>query len=194
MNTKNNARSQNTRSRIKAAFLELIDEGRNPEEVTVTALCQRAGIHRSSFYLHYMVPTEILSDIETETMSMMSSYLINLNPETTTEAVESMLCFIRDKDLFFRTILLTVKGEAMIGQFLTQNIIGIREAGVTEEERLSLPYLRAYLSGGSKDILRTWMGGGYREDPKYIAQLLIKFNKASILSLFHEAQKNGSDS
>ena len=185
MNTKDNARSQNTRSRIKAAFLELIDDGRCPEEVTVTALCQRAGIHRSSFYLHYTVPTEILSEIKNETMSMMGSFLINLNPETTTDAVESMLCFIRDNELFFRTILLTVEGEALVGQFLTQKIIGIHESAVTEEERFSLPYLRAYLCGGSKDILRTWMSNGCREDPQHIAHLLIAFNKAAILSLFH---------
>ena len=185
MNTKDNVRSQNTRNRIKAAFLKLVDEGKSPEEVTVTELCKRAGIHRSSFYLHYTIPTEILSEIEKETMSMMGSFLINLNPEATTEAVESMLCFIRDNDLLFRTILLTAKGEALVGQFLTQSVIGIQEPGLTEEERPSLPYLRAYLSGGSKDVLRIWMAGGYREEPPYIAQLLIEFNKAAILSLFH---------
>ena len=185
MNTKDNVRSQNTRSRIKSAFLELVDEGKSPEEVTVTALCQRAGIHRSSFYLHYSVPTEILSEIENETVSMMGSFLINLNPETSADAVESMLCFIRDNDLSFRTILLTNKGEALIGQLITQSIIGIPESEMTEEERPSLTYLRAYLSGGSKDILRTWIAGGCCESPEYIAWLLIELNRAAIFSLFH---------
>lgn len=184
MNTKDNARSQNTRSRIKDAFLELVDEGLSPEEVSVTALCRRAGIHRSSFYLHYAVPTEILSEMGKEVMSMMGTFLMNLRQESPTEGVESILCFIRDNDRLFRTILLTAKGEELIDQFLTQSVIGIRESDLEGAARPALPYLQAYLCGGSRDVLRKWMANNYRESPQYVAELLTKVNQSAIFSLF----------
>lgn len=184
MNAKDNARSQNTRSRIKSAFLELIDEGKSPEEITVTSLCQRAGIHRSSFYLHYAVPTDILAEIEKETAAMMGMFLMSLSHESPEEGVVSLLCFIRDNDRLFRTILLTAKGEKLINSFLSQGVVGIRESDLEEAARPALPYLQAYLRGGSRDVLRKWMNNDYRESPQYIAELLTKANQYAIFSLF----------
>ena len=185
MNTKDNVRSQNTKSRIKDAYLEIIDGGTRPEDVTVTSLCQRAGIHRSSFYLHYSIPTDILAEIEEELVAKMAWYFMNLQPETPADSVEPMLCFIRDNDRSFRTILLTSKGEELISQLLLKNFSGIWESNEGIAAKVQLPYLRAYINGGSRDILRKWMQSGYRESSGFIADLLTELNKSAIFSLIH---------
>ena len=185
MNTKDNLRSQNTRSRIKDAYLEIIDSGTRPEDVTVTSLCQRAGIHRSSFYLHYSVPTDILAEIEKELIANMAWYFMNLRPETPADSLEPMLCFIRDNDRSFRMILLTTKGEELIQLIISQRVGGLRESEVSPDVKKQLPYLHAYIVGGSKDILRKWMQSGYTESPSFIAGLLTELNKSAIFSLIH---------
>ena len=185
MNTKDNARSQNTKARIKDAFLEIVDEGVNPEEVTVTSICQRAHIHRSSFYLHYAVPTDILSEIEKEVLSNMAYHFLNMSQDDPQKSVEQMLCFIRDNDRSFRAILLTAKGEELTHQLLSQRVGGLRESEVGADAREKLPYLHAYIGGGSKDVLRTWMQNHYRESPRFIASLLTELNKAAIVSLLY---------
>lgn len=184
MNTKDNARSQNTKSRIKSAFLELVDEGKSPEEITVTSLCQRAGIHRSSFYLHYAVPTDILAEIDKETAAKMGMFLMSLSEERPEEGVVALLRFVQDNDCLFRTILLTAKGEKLVDSFLSQGVVGIRESDLEEAARPALSYLQAYLCGGSRDVLRKWMNNDYRESPQYIAELLTKANQYAIFSLF----------
>lgn len=49
---KADARSIRTKEAIRTALEEMIVEGRR-ENITVTALAERAGIHRKTFYLHY---------------------------------------------------------------------------------------------------------------------------------------------
>lgn len=52
MNTKNNARRRESRRRIQQALIELLDD-RPLERVSVTAICERAHINRSTFYASY---------------------------------------------------------------------------------------------------------------------------------------------
>ena len=46
------ARSRRSRAKLKEAFLELF-QTKEPEEITVVELCQKAGLNRSTFYAHY---------------------------------------------------------------------------------------------------------------------------------------------
>ena len=82
-------------------------------------------------------------------------------------------------------ILLTTKGEELIQQIISQRVGGLRESEVSPDVKKQLPYLHAYIVGGSKDILRKWMQSGYTESPIFIAGLLTELNKSAILSLIH---------
>ena len=58
MNTKDNQRARLTRMLFKNAYLELMEAG---DRINVRALCEKAQLNRSTFYLHY--PGVIVSDI-----------------------------------------------------------------------------------------------------------------------------------
>ena len=65
MNTKNNSRSQETRERLKEALLRLLAR-RDILDVTVSRLCQEAGVNRSTFYSHYDSIGELMEELERE--------------------------------------------------------------------------------------------------------------------------------
>ena len=52
MNTKNNQRHQNTIAVIEAAFVSLLNE-KELKDISVSELCEKAGINRSTFYDNY---------------------------------------------------------------------------------------------------------------------------------------------
>ena len=52
MNTKNNQRHQNTIAAIEAAFISLLNE-KELKDISVSELCEKAGINRSTFYDNY---------------------------------------------------------------------------------------------------------------------------------------------
>lgn len=62
MDRKIDRRTMYTINVIKDAFLELINET-SYSQMTVTSLCKKAEITRSTFYLHYSNLTDVLDDI-----------------------------------------------------------------------------------------------------------------------------------
>ena len=65
MNTKNNSRSRKTRERLKEALLRLLAR-RDILDVTVSRLCQEAGVNRSTFYSHYDSIGDLMEELEQE--------------------------------------------------------------------------------------------------------------------------------
>ena len=65
MNTKNNSRSRETRERLKEALLRLLAR-RDILDVTVSRLCQEAGVNRSTFYSHYDSIGDLMEELEQE--------------------------------------------------------------------------------------------------------------------------------
>lgn len=56
-----NRRSQRTRAALKAAFIELV-LSRGYESIAVTDIIRRAGVGRSTFYLHYRGKEAVLGE------------------------------------------------------------------------------------------------------------------------------------
>lgn len=50
-----------TAEKMDLAFLELLEE-KDFAYITVKEICKRAGVHRSTFYLHYETITDLLSE------------------------------------------------------------------------------------------------------------------------------------
>ena len=59
---KRTARSKQSRSRLKDAFLELF-QTKEPGEITVVELCRKAGLNRSTFYAHYAYIDQMIREI-----------------------------------------------------------------------------------------------------------------------------------
>ncbi len=52
MNVKNNRRRQQSREKIEQIFVEMLQE-REITEVTVSDICKKTGLNRSTFYANY---------------------------------------------------------------------------------------------------------------------------------------------
>ena len=52
MNTKNNKRRRESMEKIEKAFVELLQE-RELKEITVSDICKKADVNRTTFYSHY---------------------------------------------------------------------------------------------------------------------------------------------
>ncbi|MCM1223667.1 MAG: TetR/AcrR family transcriptional regulator [Lachnospiraceae bacterium] len=60
-------RVQFTKNALKTALLDLLRK-KPIAKVSVKELCQKAGLNRSTFYLHYGEPNDVLREIEEETI------------------------------------------------------------------------------------------------------------------------------
>lgn len=68
-----NASSRKTKSRIKEAFAELINEKKELSKITVTELVKKADITRSTFYTYYDDIYDLADDYQLETIELLIS-------------------------------------------------------------------------------------------------------------------------
>ena len=66
----------NTALRLDEALIELLEE-KDLEYITVKEICQRAGVNRSTFYLHY----ETVADLVNETAEMVNRRFLSYFPQ-----------------------------------------------------------------------------------------------------------------
>lgn len=62
----------NTAKKMDIAFLELLEQ-KDFEYITVKEICKRAGVNRSTFYLHY----ETISDLLSESVEYMNRHFLD---------------------------------------------------------------------------------------------------------------------
>ena len=65
---KRSIRAERSRAAMRSAFLELL-QTKEPEEVTVVELCQKAGVNRSTFYAHYDYMEKLIHETLWETVA-----------------------------------------------------------------------------------------------------------------------------
>lgn len=81
--TKEDRRSVYTRKVIKEAFFESLQDKGRFDAVTITDICKRADINRSTFYLHYEDKYDLLRKLIIEELS---------NDSETLALIETPLC------------------------------------------------------------------------------------------------------
>ena len=68
-------RQTQTKTAIKTALTQLLQEV-GFEQLTVRQLCQRAGINRGTFYLHYQDKFDLMEQLKEETLSQLRTFFI----------------------------------------------------------------------------------------------------------------------
>ncbi|MDO5407952.1 MAG: TetR/AcrR family transcriptional regulator [Eubacteriales bacterium] len=169
------------------ALLALL-ENKDYAYITVKEICEKAGVNRSTFYLHYETVDDLLkeslsfmlskfnkkydgnSQIKTDSDSLNDLFLI------TPEYIIPYLEFLSENRHIFMTV---VEKPAVFGVMKHFDEIYSRvfdpileRFGVEPCER---KYVLAYHMSGMHAIMIEWLKGGCKEPMQYIANLLIKY-------------------
>ena len=75
----------NTALRMDEALIALLEE-KDLEYITVKEICRRAGVNRSTFYLHY----ETIADLVDETLEMINQRFLSYFPQQEEEVLGNM--------------------------------------------------------------------------------------------------------
>lgn len=177
-----------TAARMNRALLELLGE-KGYEYITVKELCARAGVNRSTFYLHYDGMADLLSETVEQTLqSLLDKFeerpedfirrigtderenLILLTPRYLSVYLE----FIRENRAVLRAAY--SNPEALqtrnMARDLARHILCpiMRRFGVPEGD---MPYYAAFYLRGAMAIVEEWLSSDCSRSDEEIAELLI---------------------
>lgn len=187
MNKKDNQRTRLTRMLMKQAYLQLMSE-KPTGRITVRDICDRSEINRSTFYLHYQEPNDILIELEDETILKVREalYAIGALDDGATDVSKYMLSFFdyvrRNEELFrallinnsdphFRRKMLEITEEITLGAFRVR----------LDQELSSAVYL--YIVSGSLEVLTEWIRSGFSMPEQTLCNVLYRLCEGGLRSI-----------
>lgn len=155
-------RIQFTKMKLREAILELLQD-KSINKVTVKDICEKAGLNRGTFYLHYDSPAGLLKDIENqfleENTKLFQSFLKRAENEEP-NVVEALFASIKaNSDIV--CILLGPHGDPT---FASEILDGMRD-GVLDQWQLEFPhydredlnFVFDYVLIGSTRLILSWL-------------------------------------
>ena len=177
-----------TAALIDEAFLCLLAE-KDFEFITVKEICQKAGVGRSTFYLHY----ETMHDLLTESVEYVNArFLAQFGEQAGTALIERIpsapldelrlatpeyllpyLVFIRDNQRLFGTLAKnyeTLRFDRSLERMMRHIFVPIlRRFGVAESDHA---YLMAFYLNGLMAIINEWLRKKCADDTEHVARLM----------------------
>lgn len=166
MNTKNNRRRQESRRRIQAAFAELLEE-RDLDHVTVSAICERAQLNRSTFYASY----QDVYDLAERLGAWIEEQGAELFRKEREEGFNS-----NDYLRIFEHIYENQETYRLYFKLgLEKRVITRWDARLAAEQHVdaNVAYHAEFFRAGLNAIIRMWLMGGCRETPEEMNEVIL---------------------
>ena len=171
MNIKNNKRRQETVHRIESAFLEFL-KNQDISKIKVTAICDRAGINRGTFYANFLDVYDLADKLHTRLIQEVNDLFesdIQLQ-NTNTDFIklfEHMFEHIRKNQelyhLYFKLGYDDIDNLKMYAFY--QFAHNFKEQ--------NLHYHVTFFKSGFNAIIKTWLNNGCKETPQEMRDILL---------------------
>lgn len=181
---KQDARVRYTQMMIKSSLMELMLT-KPVAKITVTELCERAGINRATFYSHYSDPTSVLEGIEKELTDDIADRVKPAIAAVGGDLRDSLLAlveYIRDNAGIFRVLL----GSAGDVRFQSKVVDVVRAQFIEHWRTFSstsledAEYIYTFIAIGSVGVIRKWLDEGTKKPSGEIADLIIKLSASGL--------------
>ena len=165
MNTKNNKRRQQTQSRIEKVFLELL-ETQPLNKISVTEICARAQINRSTFYASYLDVYDLAEQLRQRLLEGVEGLMIrDIAWYESKDSFLSLFRHIRDNPMLYR-LYFRLGYEASSEEFLIKTL-------PSDQDDMYLEYYLEFFKTGFNAIVKKWISGGCRETPEQMLSVLL---------------------
>ena len=178
-----NRRVRMTKSLMKDALLELM-EHQDLINISVTAICETADVHRSTFYKYYSDPSELLREIEQDFLDRIPTppkVLDQQNQQALLQATSKFFDFIMENKKTFRVLFSGSSGSSFASrlvEFLCDGYVLIGD----ETDEITSRFKSIYIANGTVGMMREWVNADFPVSSQKIAEMMYFYSKK--LSLY----------
>ena len=172
-----NRRVRMTKRLMKDALLELLEK-QELASISVTAICETADVHRSTFYKYYTDPVDLLKEIEQDFLSQIPNpQNMDLgNQKKLLTETTAFFDFVKKNDKAFQILF----NEKTGGSFTTRLVEFLCSGYIPDagsENELSSRFTRLYIAHGTVGMMREWVQSGYPVSSREIAEKMYFLSK-----------------
>ena len=178
-----NRRVKMTKTLMKTALLELL-ETKVLEKITVTDICQRADVNRSTFYAYYTDVGGLLLELEDDVLGQLPvSPELPVRPSASNERFLATLVeffeYVRQNERMFRTLILQ-RDSNRFNQRLVNVVMEKYDRQPSGVDKLADRYAYVYCVNGVIGIMKEWIGGNFPISTREFAAMVLEMSAKAI--------------
>ena len=176
-NKHENRRVRMTKHLMKAALLELLEEN-ELVNISVTAICKTADVHRSTFYEYYTDPADLLRDTEQDFLDRipMPSVTDPADQDRILEASTTFFDYVKENEKAFRVLFSESAGSSFSGR-LVELLCSGNVPVSSDADETTAHFTRLYIANGTVGMMREWIHTGFQFSSRRIAEMMYFLSK-----------------
>ena len=159
-----NRKIQMTKRCIREALFECLKE-KDINKITISSLCEKADINRSTFYKYYGSQYDVVKEMEQEVIKLINAQLNDQPKET---SFIRLLQFLKSNKETIEIFFACNVDNEFPKQVLALDSIKNQLEKVSQND----PYIIAYILFGSLAIIQQWIDAGCIESCEEIANII----------------------
>lgn len=175
MENRENQRVALTKRMLLEALLALL-ETRHIQQISVTELCSRAGINRTTFYKHYNTPNDVLEELERNYTAEMVKIQEDEQLPNAEKRIEACCVFLHQNKAMVRLLIRNGMDEEIATKALIklfqQAAAASSDIDHSVHDETDQKLIITYIVNGCYSLLRTWLVEELPKTPQEIAALL----------------------
>lgn len=165
MNIPNNKKRKKSQEQIEKIFLQLIQK-KNIDEISVSTICDKANLNRSTFYSNYIDIYDLAEKIKQQMEIEFAQFQLSNNAKQNENGYLSMFRYIKDNQIFFKTYF---KLEEISKSLPTQYRVELAEKYYDNK---FIDYHIEFFRAGLNAIIKKWLNNGCKETPEEINEII----------------------
>lgn len=165
-----------TRNLLKNALVQLMQK-QHISKISVRELCDVAGINRSTFYVHYTDPYDLLKNVEQEVLDNLNIYLgrqeFDYSRPIPVHVLTRILDYFKEDAELFRALLSENCDFAFQKDLL--ELAQVISAQLTQSlDPKTKDYIKTFCLAGAISVLQKWLQEGMIEPSTQMAEFIIQ--------------------
>lgn len=205
MAEKMDRRKARTKKLLYQALIKVLEE-KGPSRITVSDITEKAGLNRSTFYLHYTDAIDLLERVKADIWTGLAERMKNLDPynylsyavkNEPDPAMVKVIEYYGEHADFFKVILgpngdpaFAVRIKDFLKEHHLSKILDSRPD--LADTIVPKDYMIAYLAASNLSILMNWIETGMQQSPRTIALMITSILSSGLNQLYGISHNNGS--
>lgn len=167
----NDLRARATRNIIRQSYLELLQDSK---KITVTEICKKAGISRTTFYNHYEYIEDITDEITREYTDNLRKLIIRSEHDAR-RIIKKILTDLKNSDAYQlefavdKSSIIDQKISMMVDDLLSEQF---HKMYISDDENM-LRMISAYIGSGINAVISFWIDSGFHNSVDEVTDLLV---------------------
>lgn len=170
-------RKTHTKTYIKQSFTQLLKEI-TFEKISVTKICQKAGINRGTFYLHYLDKFDMIEKMRLDIFNDLYQIIAQEERTFSQPTILAIIQYLADDFDFIATVTRCNFADfsQSIHDFLTNLIDNTDNMSTILQERYKIPltYAKTIYISSIQAIVIKWIESGGTESSYEVTEMILK--------------------